>query len=80
MVPNCGTCAHVKNWLAETDTLHLVETEWVYNRDGKITKSAAAFGVYDGPILVVVHNGEVVQRLMGARAITPGVVLANSKL
>ena len=78
MVPNCGSCAYVKDWLESTDTLQYVETEWVYNRDGKVTKRAAAFDVYDGPILIVLKDGEEIQRLVGARKITPAIVKSNA--
>lgn len=74
LVPNCQTCEHVKSWLEKTDTLQYVECQWVYTRDGRLSQKAAAFDVYDGPILVVLKEGEVIAKYMGAREITPGIV------
>ena len=79
MVPNCGTCDHVRNWLEKTNTLQLVEQQWVYTREGRMSQKAAAFDVYDGPTLVALQDGEVVARHIGAREITPGLVVKYSE-
>ena len=80
MVLNCGGCAYVKDWLERTDTLQHVEIQYVYTREGRVTQLAAAHHVYDGPILLVLdEHGREVQRLMGPRYITPGVVASNAQ-
>ena len=80
MVPNCGGCAYVRDWLERTDTLQHVEQQFVYTREGRVTQLAAAHHVYDGPILLVLDDhGREVQRLMGPRHITPAVVLQHAK-
>ena len=74
MVPKCRTCASVRKWLEDTDTLKYVDCEWVYTREGKVSKLAARYGVYDGPVLVALSGNGKIARHLGPRAITPGIV------